>query len=120
MVMVVESQGINDLFLFSFQEVSHTYLPEHIGECEVYGKVLVKVVSQQNSTDYIIRQLEIFEDKPHPQGFVPSPHPVTMFHFMCWPQYSIPQVTSTFLQLIEDVNRAQMSSGNKPITVMCK
>ena len=101
-------------------ESCHALLPGSTGECAVYGKVSVKLVSQQSSTDYIIQQLEVFEDKPHPQGSTPSSHPVTLFHYLRWPKHGIPRVTFALLQLIENVNKSQMSSGNKPITVMCK
>ena len=102
------------------QEACHTYFPEHKGGCEVYGKVVVKLISQLNSTDYIIRKLEVFEDKSHPQGSTPSAHPVTIFQYLRWPKHGTPRVTSALLQLMEHVNKTQMSSGNKPVTVMCK
>ena len=115
---------VNDLYLlvlFLRQEACHTYLPASKGDCEVYGKTAVKLVSQDTSVDYVIRKLEIYEDGPHPQSPTPSDqHTVTVFHFLRWPKHGCPRGTSALLELMEYINKTQMSSGNKPITVMCK
>ena len=80
----------------------------------------MKLISQENSDDYIIRQVEVSEDKPVQEGSTPSVLSVTVFHYLSWPKHVIPLATSSLLELMEYVNKAQMSSGNKPITVMCK
>ena len=44
---------------------------------------------------------------------------VTLFH-LHQPKNTSPQRTASLLEVIELVNKKQMSSGNKAITVMCK
>ena len=85
----------------------------------------MKLVSKETTTDYVIKKLEVSEDKPHPQ------HPassiveqvvvkVGVFHYVRWPKQGSPRETAALLELIQHINKAQMTSGNKPITVMCK
>ena len=102
---------------------SHYFLPGCKGSSEVYGKVIVKLVSQETTTDYTIQQLELSEDKSSSHGPTSSDHrimTVTMFHYLCWPKHGTPQGTTALLELIKHINKKQISSGNKPITVMCK
>ena len=83
----------------------------------MYGKIEVKFVSQQVSTDYTVKQVELSEDRG------PDKHDamtVTLFHYLLWPKNGSPQRTTSLLEVIELVNKKQMSSGNKAITVMCK
>ena len=108
---------------YFIQETCHAYLPDSKGDSEVYGKIAVKLVSQDISIDYIIRQVEISEDMPHPPGHTPSDQGtrrVSVFHYLRWPKHSSPRGTTALLELMEYINKTQMSSGNKPITVMCK
>ena len=107
------------------QESCHTFLPDHKDDSEVYGKIAVKLVSKETTTDYTIQQLEVSEDKPHPQGHASSgvEQPVVkvgVFHYLRWPKHGTPRGTSALLELIQYINKTQMTSGNKPITVMCK
>ena len=100
-------------------------MPEHKGDSEVYGKTAVKLVSKETTTDYVVQQLEVSEDKPYPQGHTSSSaeQPVVkvgVFHYLRWSKHSTPRGTSALLELIQYINKAQTISGNKPITVMCK
>ena len=97
-------------------------MPEHKGDSEVYGKIRVKLVSKETTTDYVIQQLEVYEDKPHPQGHASSEAVVKVgvFHYIRWPKHGTPRGTAALLDLIQHINKTQMTSGNKPITVMCK
>ena len=111
------------LHLYLTQEACHSFLPDSKGDSEVFGKITVKMVSQDISTDYAIRKVEIFEDKPHPQSPTLSSDQsksVTVFHYLRWPKHGSPRGTTALLELIDYINKTQMSSGNKPITVMCK
>ena len=107
------------------QEVCSPYLPEDKGDCEVYGKIRVKLVSKETTTDCVIQQLEVSEDKPHPQYSTSScveqvVMKVGVFHYVHWPKQGSPRGTAALLDLIQLINKTQMTSGNKPITVMCK
>ena len=104
------------------QEACCPYLPEHKGDCEVYGKIRVKLISKETTTDYVIQQLEVYEDKPHSQGHASSEAVVKVgvFHYVRWPKHGTPRGTTALLDLIQRINKTQMTSGNKPITVMCK
>ena len=90
------------------------YLPESKGSSEVYGTVTVKLVSQKTTTDYIVKELELSQERSSVTEMV------TIFHYLCWPKHGTPQTTSTLLEIITYLNIRQMNSGNKPITIMCK
>ena len=108
---------------YHIQEACHSFLPDSKGDSEVFGKITVKMVSQDISTDYAIRQVVICEDKPHPQSPTLSAdqsRSVSVFHYLRWPKHGSPRGTTALLELIDYINKAQMGSGNKPITVMCK
>ena len=83
----------------------------------MYGKVEVKYVSQKASTDYIIKEVELSEDRGIDMHDTMT---VTVFHYLRWPKNGSPQRTASLLEIIELVNKKQMSSGNRAITVMCK
>ena len=83
---------------------------------------MVKLVSQEISSDVVIRYLELSEYSTRPpSGITPSTvMTVTLFQFLYWSRCSTPQGTSAIIELMGNVNRVQMSSGNTAITVMCK
>ena len=112
------------LSYYLLQEACHVFLPDHKGESEVYGEIKVKLIAKENSTDYIIQHLEVSEDKPLPQGHASSSDQqvvkVGLFQYLRWPKHGTPRGATAILELIDYINKAQMSSGNKPITVMCK
>ena len=100
----------------------HEFLPHNKGTSELYGKVIVKIVSQEMTADLVIRYLELSEYNPRPQSITSrnTTASVTLFHYLHWSKNSTPQGISALLDIMESVNRVQMSSGNKPITVMCQ
>ena len=109
--------------LTCLQEQCHAYLPGSKGSSKTYGKVTVKLVSQETSTDFIIRHLELSQDIPRSRiSNTCLIRVVTVFHYLCWPKHvrNTSQGTAALLEFMEYINRSQMSSGNKPITVMCK
>jgi hypothetical protein len=68
-----------------------------------------------------LRRFEISEDKAtHPgvQG-VNTAFTVTQLHFLVWPEHA-PPITSSLIELVENVNKVQMGAGNKPMVIMCK
>ena len=83
----------------------------------MYGKVEVKFVSQQVSIDYTVKQVELSEYRGTDKHDTMT---VMLFHYLRWPKNGSPQRTASLLEVIELVNKKQMSSGNKAITVMCK
>ena len=89
-------------------------MPGSKGSSEVYDKVTVKLVSQNVSMDYAIKELELSQDKSSETATV------AVFHYLQWPKQGIPQGTSGLLQLIAHLNKRQMTTGNKLITIICK
>ena len=45
---------------------------------------------------------------------------VTQFHMTGWPEHGRPASTGSVLELLDMTTRAQMNSGNRSITVICK
>lgn len=87
-----------------------------------YGQVTVKLLLEEKYGDYDLRKFEINEDKSSHPGVsgVKTAFTVTQFHFLAWPEYETPPITSSLIELIGNVNKVQMGSGNRPIIVMCK
>ena len=56
----------------------------------------------------------IQQSSPKNDGFV-----VTQFHLTEWPPNKVPN-TGTLIEMLDMVTKNQMSTGNRPITVMCK
>ena len=45
---------------------------------------------------------------------------VTQFHYLEWPIGGVPSSCPSLIDLLQQLTKAQMDSGNKPITVMCR
>ena len=104
-----------------FLQVYHEFLPESKGGSTTYGKVEVKFISQQVCTDYVVKQVELSEVRGRQTTVNENDiRAVTVFHYLRWPKDGVPQRTASLLEIVELVNKKQMSSGNKAITVVCK
>ena len=95
------------------------YWPSTVGNVQRYGQITVKMLSEDNYGDYNLRKFEINEDKTGVFG-VKTAFTVTQFHFLVWPEHETPPITSSIIELVDNVNRNQMRSGNRPMIVMCK
>lgn len=96
--------------------------PTTPGTTQTYGPITVKLLAVENYGDYDLRKIEISEDKiTHPgvQG-VKTAFTVTQLHFLVWPEHETPPITSSLIELVENVNKVQMGAGNKPMIIMCK
>ena len=45
---------------------------------------------------------------------------VTLYNFTEWREHSVPSAIPGVLTMLEDINKVQRTTGNKPITVICK
>ena len=45
---------------------------------------------------------------------------VTQFHMTGWPEHGRPASTGSVVEMLDMITKAQMSSGNRSITVLCK
>ena len=45
---------------------------------------------------------------------------VTQFHMSGWPEHGRPASTGSVVEMLDMITKAQMSSGNRAITVLCK
>ncbi len=68
-------------------------------------------------TDYIVRKMDISESQSR-TSVPPSGFSVTHIQYLRWMEDSVPIITSPVLEIA--VQKVQMTSGNKPIVVMCK
>ena len=87
-----------------------------------YGQITVKLLQEEAYGDYNLRKFEVNEEKSPNSTVVgvKTSFTVTQFHFMVWPERETPPITSSLIELVDNVNKVQMGSGNRPITVMCK
>ncbi len=97
----------------------HHYWPNGKGMMEDYGKLSVKFKDQKVFSDYIMRKFEIIENQPH-MSVTSTGTTITQFHYLRWQEDAAPNSTSAILEIANLVQKVQMSTGNKPIVVMCK
>ena len=74
----------------------------------------MKVLSKKAMTDYEVKQVELYHDNSSEKM------EVTVFHYLSWNKDGTLEGKPMLLELIEQVNKKQMGSGNRPITVVCK
>ena len=87
-----------------------------------YGQITVKLLHEEAYGDYNLRKFEVNEEKSSHANVagVKTSFTVTQFHFMVWPEHETPPITSSLIELVDNVNKVQMGTGNRPIIVMCK
>ena len=54
------------------------------------------------------------ESSPKNDGFV-----VTQFHHTHWPPHTSPP-SGSLIEMLDMITKTQISTGNRPITIMCK
>ena len=88
----------------------------------IYGQITVKLLLEERYGDYDLRKFEINESKSSHPGVigVKTAFNVSLFHFLVWPEHETPRITSSLIELIGNVNKVHMGSGNRPVIVMCK
>ena len=102
--------------------MSCCYWPTTEGVTKSYGQITVKLLLEEKYGDCDMRKFEVNEDKASHRGVVgvKTAFTVTQFHFLSWPEHEAPPITSSLIELINNVNKVQMGSGNRPMIVMCK
>ena len=88
---------------------------------ETYGDFVVTQQSIEAFGDYVVRKLEVSKQSSEAAAVMSEPSlVVTQFHFTRWKAKEYPHRSASLLDLIQDVNRVQMNTNNKPIVVICK
>ena len=102
--------------------MSVCYWPNENNVPETYGKLTVKKLTEESQEDFVWRKFEVDEVKEETSSSSDdkTSFTVTQFQFRVWSEQEAPPTTSSLIELIDNVNRAQMSSGNRPMIVMCK
>ena len=77
------------------------------------------LTDQKAFSEYVMWKLEITEHQPT-MSVMPTGYSVTQFQYLRWPEDSVPNTTSTILEIANLVQKVQMSTGNKSIIVLCK
>ena len=103
------------------QQGSHRYWPKFKDVTETYGDFAVTQQSIEAFGDYVVRKLGVSKQASEATAVASEPSlVVTQFHFTRWKAKEYPHHSASLLDLIQDVNRVQMNTSNKPIVVMCK
>ena len=100
--------------------LSEHYWPPAKGSSETYGKYTVELTAQRNTSDYIIRKMDISSESQSRMSVPQNGLSVTHIQYLKWMEDSVPTITSPVLEIANMVQSIQMGSGNKPIVVMCK
>jgi protein tyrosine phosphatase len=106
------------------QEASYPYWPSSTFSPVQYGKISIVKTCEEEFESYIMRKFEI-TGVPAKSLSVSSNNlspsfVVTHYQFLEWSEEKSPNNTMALIELMEKVNKVQMTSGNKSITVMCK
>ena len=64
--------------------------------------------------EYVVRKLRVWQENKQEEGRL-----VTQFHFLQWPEGGCPDSATPVVELVNDLQRVQRQSGNRPITVHC-
>lgn len=98
------------------------YWPNDQDQPLTYGKVMVKKISQENRGDFVVRKFEIDEKKLDSSSLVNlrTSFTVTQIQFLGWPEHGTPPSSSSLIELVDNVTKIQMATGNRPMIVMCK
>ena len=89
-------------------------------EPQTFGKLMVKKLSHEKRGDVIVRRFEIDETKQTSLMGLKTAFIVTQFQFLVWKEDETPPITSHLIDMVDNVNKVQMGSGNRPMIVMCK
>lgn len=101
------------------KESSYRYWPEAVGKIVEFGKLKVKLLHEEQTDDeYTLRKLEISSDNRGSMSGGTDTIVVTQFHYTHWPEDGKPSNNSV-LKIMEALIKAQITTGNKPIIVMC-
>ncbi|CAH1243823.1 PTPRA [Branchiostoma lanceolatum] len=94
------------------REKSAKYWPD---DGHTYGKVRVELKNTEESEGYTLRTFHVSN-----MGERETPRrEIRQFHFHDWSATGVPRNASRVLELIGQVQKQQMKSGNGPITVHC-
>ncbi len=97
----------------------HRYWPQGKGVIQEYGKLAVTFKDQNAFSEYVARKFEIVENQTR-MSVAPTGTSITQFQYLRWQENSVPNSTTAILEIANLVQKVQMSTGNKPIVVMCK
>ncbi|XP_046841964.1 titin-like isoform X3 [Xenia sp. Carnegie-2017] len=89
----------------------HRYWPNKAPA--VIGDLMVELMSEQTFDEYILRELKLTNTKEK------ASHVIRQFHYTSWPDVGSPSSGAGMMDLIGQVQRWQLQSGNKIITVHC-
>ena len=99
--------------------MSSHYWPTE-GEPQMFGKVMVTKLSHEKRGDVVVRRFEIDEKKQSSLLDLKTAFIVTQFQFLVWKEDESPPIASHLVEMVDNVNKVQMGSGNRPMVVMCK
>lgn len=128
-------------------EACHPFWPTKEGDSAKYGKITVTFQSESSFGDFTTRRLFIEAEQGVVSGPLllqqsctvvnyatngsAGQHPncmqvqtegmvVTQFHLTEWPEHGRPASTGSLVEMLDMITKAQMNSGNRAITVLCK
>ena len=86
-------------------------------EPEEFGQFSVTITSQDIQTVYIMRKMDVAEmaNKSKTNKFS-----VIHIQYLQWSEGGVPSTTATVLEIADLVQNIQISTGNRPVVVMCK
>ncbi|XP_011404665.2 PREDICTED: receptor-type tyrosine-protein phosphatase delta-like isoform X2 [Amphimedon queenslandica] len=96
--------------------MSAQYWPYKRGEELAFGSASVTLQLTNHQEDYIHRQLRVTYT---PRDTPPETRVVHHFSFTSWPRSGAPSNGSGMIDLIDQVQKRQQQTGNKPILVHC-
>ena len=99
------------------KEVCHRYWPQGKGSPEEFGQFSVTITSQDIQTVYIMQKMDVAEMANESKT---NKFSVIHIQYLQWSEGGVPSTTATVLEIADLVQKIQMSTGNRPVVVMCK
>lgn len=100
------------------EQTSQPYWPAEESS-KNYGNFSVTLLDQQLNDKLIIRKMKILEGQSK-MSITTLSQTVTQFQYLDWAEENVPDNSYVVLEIANLIQKIQMSTGNKPIVVMCK
>jgi len=86
----------------------------------LYDNISVTLSGHEIFPDYIVRKFFVIKSGSETNSTSSLGFSVTQIQHLKWPEDNVPKVTASVLEIANLVQKIQISSGNKAITIMCK
>lgn len=100
------------------EESCYQFWPATKDKADMYGKLIVKLVSEESEGEVVTRKIEVIEDTHYHVPGAPNHAVLTQYHHTGWSSQKAPE-TSSILKIMDALIKTQRMTGNGAIAVVC-